>query len=76
VGKSTVSEQGDAGEKQTEGLDVAKNTTKHTETPEQNNGDEDQLAVSCAEQVDQVLYNGGNTYLIFFTCLYICAITK
>jgi hypothetical protein len=60
VGKSTVSEQGDAGEKQTEGLDVAKNTTKHTEMLEQKNADEDQLTVSCAEQVDQVLSNGGS----------------
>jgi hypothetical protein len=35
VGKSTVSEQGDAGEKQTEGLDVAKNTTNRGSTNSQ-----------------------------------------
>ncbi|KAM0871061.1 hypothetical protein ACQ4PT_039628 [Festuca glaucescens] len=67
VGKRTVSEQGDAGEKETQVLDVGnasilppKITTNHTEMLEQKNGHEDHLAISFAEQVYQSPSDDGS----------------
>uniref|UniRef100_A0ACD5WQI1 Uncharacterized protein n=1 Tax=Avena sativa TaxID=4498 RepID=A0ACD5WQI1_AVESA len=62
VGKSTVSKphrdslQDDGGENETQGLDVE----RPTKMLEQRNGDEDHLAVSCAQKSDQMPCGEGS----------------